>query len=125
MKGTLNYTRGHNLTDDVPLGHIPPLFGRTSVTYRNRRFFADTWFIYQGWKHAVDFSPYGEDNEGEAMEDGFPAWWTANFKVGFGAGRYIDIMLALENVFDRFYKPYASGVSAPGRNFLVTARFTL
>jgi hemoglobin/transferrin/lactoferrin receptor protein len=125
MIGTLNYTKGHNLTDNVPLGHIPPLFGRTSMTYRNNRFFADVYFVYQGWKHAGDFSPYGEDNEGEAMEDGFPAWWTANFKVGFGAGKYVDIMLALENVFDRFYKPYASGVSAPGRNFLVTARFTL
>jgi hemoglobin/transferrin/lactoferrin receptor protein len=125
MNGTLNYTKGHNLTEDVPLGHIPPLFGRTSMTYRNRRFFADAWFMYQGWKHTSDFSPYGEDNEGEAMEDGFPAWWTANIKVGFGAGRYVDIMLALENMFDRFYKPYASGVSAPGHNFVVTARFTL
>lgn len=125
MKGTLNYTKGYNLSDDVPLGHIPPLFGRTSFTYRNKRFFSEIYFMYQGWKHVADFSPFGEDNEAEAMEDGFPSWWSANIKLGFAAGKYIDLMLATENLLDHFYKPYASGVGAPGRNFLVTARFTL
>jgi len=125
LSGSINYTKGHNLSDDVPLGHIPPLFGRTSLTYRKSRFFLDTYFVYQGWKYTEDFSPFGEDNEGEAMEYGFPSWWTANIKVGFGAWKYLDIMLAVENLFDQFYKSYASGISAPGRNFIVTARFSL
>jgi len=125
LMGTLNYTRGYNLSDDVPLGHIPPLFGRTSLTYRTSRFFLDTYFIYQGWKHIEDFSPFGEDNDGEAMEYGIPSWWTANIKVGFELGKYIDLMLAVENLFDQFYKPYAAGVSSAGRNFILTARFTL
>ena len=125
LKGTLNYTKGHNLSDDVPLGHIPPIFGRTSLTYRKSRFFLDTYFVYQGWKNEEDFSPYGEDNEAEAMEYGFPSWWTANLKAGFQAGSHFDFILAIENIFDQFYKPYASGVSGPGRNFILTARFTL
>ncbi len=125
LSGTINYTKGYNLSDDVPLGHIPPLFGRTSLTYRMSRFFLDTYLVYQGWKHTEDFSPFGEDNEGEAMEYGFPSWWTANIKVGFEVGRYIDFMLAVENLFDQFYKPYAGGVSGAGRNFILTARFTI
>lgn len=125
LSGSINYTKGHNLSDDVPLGHIPPLFGRTSLIYRKSRFFLDTYFVYQGWKYTEDFSPFGEDNEGEAMEYGFPSWWTANIKVGFGAWKYLDFMLAVENLFDQFYKSYASGISAPGRNFIVTARFSL
>ena len=125
LKGTINYTKGHNLSDDVPLGHIPPVFGRTSFTYRKSRFFLDTYFLYQGWKNREDFSPFGEDNEGEAMEYGFPSWWTANIKVGFETGKYFNFILAVENLFDQFYKPYAAGVSAPGRNFVVTARFTI
>jgi len=125
LVGTLNYTKGYNLSDDVPLGHIPPLFGRTSLTYRKSRFFMDTYFVYQGWKHTEDFSPFGEDNDGEAMEYGFPSWWTANIKVGFELGKYVDLMLAVENLFDQFYKPYAAGVSSAGRNFIITARFTL
>jgi len=114
LAGTINYTKGYNLSDDVPLGHIPPLFGRTSLTYRTSRFFLDTYFVYQGWKHTEDFSPFGEDNEGEAMEYGFPSWWTANIKLGYNAGKHFDFMLAIENLFDQFYKPYAAGVSSPG-----------
>ena len=123
--GTFNYTKGLNLSDGVPLGHIPPLFGRASLSYRKNRIFAETYLRYQGWKHLDDLSPYGEDNEGEAAEEGFPPWWTPNIKVGFDALQYLEIMLAVENLLDRFYKPYASGVSAPGINFVVTARFTL
>ncbi len=125
LKGTINFTKGHNLSDDVPLGHIPPIFGRTSLSYRKSRFFLNSYVVYQGWKHTEDFSPYGEDNEGEAMEYGFPSWWTANLKMGFEAGEHFDIVLAIENLFDQFYKPYASGISAAGRNFVFTARFTL
>ncbi len=125
LKSTLNYTRGRNLTDQVPLGHIPPLFGRSSLTFRKERFFVETYFTYQGWKHLEDFSPYGEDNEGEAMEYGFPAWWTANIRTGLKAGAHFEVLMAIENLFDQFYKPYASGVSGPGRNFILTARFKL
>ncbi len=125
LKGTLNYTKGHNLTDDVPLGHIPPIFGRTSLTYRKSRFFMDFYIVYHGWKRTEEFSPYGEDNDGEAMAYGFPSWWTANIKTGFQAGNHLHFLLAVENLFDQFYKPFASGISAPGRNFMLTARFTL
>jgi hemoglobin/transferrin/lactoferrin receptor protein len=125
LKGTINFTKGHNLSDDVPMGHIPPIFGRTSLSYRKSRLFLDTYVVYQGWKNTEDFSPYGEDNEGEAMEYGFPSWWTANIKVGFKAGDHFDLVLAIENLFDQFYKSYASGISGAGRNFVFTARFTL
>ncbi|MEN8156015.1 MAG: TonB-dependent receptor [Bacteroidota bacterium] len=125
LKGTLNYTKGYNYTDNVPLGHIPPIFGRTSITYRRNRFFLDTYVVYQGWKNAKDFSPYGEDNDEEAMAYGFPSWWTLNMKAGLDVGDHFDLMVAVENLVDQFYKPYAAGVSAPGRNLLLTARFTL
>ncbi len=72
-----------------------------------------------------DFSPYGEDNEGEAMENGFPSWWTLNLKTGVSLGQKFDLMIAMENILDTFYKPYASGISAPGRNLILTARFTI
>jgi hemoglobin/transferrin/lactoferrin receptor protein len=125
LNGTLNYTHGHNITDDVPLGHIPPVFGRTNITYRRDRFFFNMYAIYQGWKQIEDFSPYGEDNEGEAMQYGFPSWWTLNMKSGFNLGQHFEIMLAVENLFDEFYKPYAAGISAAGRNFILTARYSM
>ncbi len=59
------------------------------------------------------------------MEFGYPAWWTLNLKAGYQFGEKIDLILAVENLMDRFFKPWASGISAPGRNILLTARFSL
>ena len=125
LKGTLNYTKGLNLADNVPLGHIPPIFGRASISYRKNRFFVNPYIVYHGIKNVSDFSPYGEDNDDEAMAYGFPSWWTAHIKAGFQVGGHLNFVLAIENLFDQFYKPYASGISAPGRNYILTARFTL
>jgi len=124
LEGTLNYTHGWNLADDAPLGHIPPIFGRTTLSYERERFFLDLYAIYQGWKDAEDFSPYGEDNDEEAMVYGYPSWWTLNLKAGYALGERIDLILAVENLMDHFYKSWASGISAPGRNVLLTARFS-
>ena len=89
------------------------------------RFFFDIYAVYQGWKDREDFSPYGEDNDGEAMEYGYPSWWTLNLKTGYNLGQHIAFLIALENILDEFYKPHASGISAPGRNLIITIRFNI
>jgi hemoglobin/transferrin/lactoferrin receptor protein len=122
LKASLNYTRGRNLSDDVPLGHIPPVFGRVSMTYDYKRFRFESYAYYNGWKFTEDFSPYGEDNESEATRFGFPAWWTLNFGAAYDISDFLTAQFAIQNVLDQFYKPFASGVSAPGRNFVFTLR---
>ena len=122
LKASLNYTRGRNLTDDVPLGHIPPVFGRVSITYDYKKFRFDSFVYYNGWKFTDSFSPYGEDNEDEATMFGYPSWWTLNLHSSYRINDYLTAQFAIENILDQFYKPFASGVSAPGRNFIVTLR---
>ncbi len=122
LKASLNYTRGQNLTDDVPLGHIPPVFGRVSITYDYKKFRFDSFVYYNGWKFTDSFSPYGEDNEDEATMFGYPSWWTLNLHSSYRINTYLTAQFAIENILDQFYKPFASGVSAPGRNFIVTLR---
>jgi hemoglobin/transferrin/lactoferrin receptor protein len=122
LKATLNYTRGRNLTDDVPLGHIPPVFGRVSITYDYKKFRFDSFIYYNGWKFTDDFSPYGEDNEEEATMFGYPSWWTLNMHTSYRINDFLTAQFAIENILDQFYKPFASGVSAPGRNFVFTLR---
>jgi hemoglobin/transferrin/lactoferrin receptor protein len=122
LKGSLNITKGRNLTDDVPLGHIPPVFGRVSITYDYKKFRFETYVYYNGWKIIEDFSPYGEDNQGEATLFGYPSWWTMNMNTSYRINDFLLAQFAIENILDQFYKPYASGVSAPGRNFIVTLR---
>lgn len=122
LKASLNYTRGRNLTDDVPLGHIPPVFGRVSITYDYKKFRFDSFVYYNGWKFTDAFSPYGEDNEEEATMFGFPAWWTLNLQTSYRINELLTAQFAIENILDQFYKPFASGVSAPGRNVVFTLR---
>ena len=125
FKGTVNLTQGWNTTDDVPLGHIPPIFGRTSVKYNMKNNFTELYVDYNGWKNIEDMSPYEEDNDSEGTEYGFPGWYTVNIKSSFQLNPLIQLQVAIENLLDSFYKPFASGVSAPGRNFILTLRATI
>ena len=92
---------------------------------QKKKFLLDTYIVYQGWKNIDEFSPYGEDNESEATRFGFPGWWTANIKGSYDINKNIRLMLTVENLFNTFYKPYASGISGPGRNFIFTARLSI
>ncbi|MFZ5941957.1 MAG: TonB-dependent receptor plug domain-containing protein [Bacteroidota bacterium] len=122
LSSAVNYTRGHNITDNIPMGHIPPVYGRTALTWEDGRFRAEGWLAYSAWKHIEDFNPFDEDNTEEATPYGFPSWWTANIRLSCQLGRYSSLQFAVENIFDQFYKTFASGVCAPGRNFIVTLR---
>ena len=82
--------------------------------------------MYSGRKYWADMSPYGEDNEDESLIGiGFPAWNTLNMRSIYRISEHFEVQLAIENIFDKFYKTFASGVAAPGRNFIFTLRATL
>ncbi len=126
LRGTMNLTRGRNLTDDVPLGHIPPLFGIAGLRYTPGRFSAEVYTLYHGLKEADELSPYGEDNAEEGVAGvGFPSWATLNLRSSWRLTRKFILQLALENLLDTYYKPFASGVSRPGINLIITLRATL
>ena len=125
FRGTLNYTYGRDLSNDQPLAHIPPIFGKADFIYNTRKFTHEFYFVYSSWKRMADMTTTGEDNEDEATEYGFPGWYTFNLRSTYRFNKTVSIQLALENVFDNFYKPYASGVAAPGINFITTLRINL
>ena len=122
---TLTFTQG-NFTKPsglvVPLDHIPPVFGKTSLRYIANRFSAEVWSMYNGWKKIKDYNPDGEDNGQYATPDGMPAWVTFNVRAQYSISKIIQLQLALENIADRNYRQFASGFSAPGRNLVVALR---
>jgi hemoglobin/transferrin/lactoferrin receptor protein len=123
FKSSLNLMAGRDLTDNVPMAHIPPVFGRTSVKYNMKKLTTEMFVDYNGWKYIEDFSPLGEDNEEEATQYGFPGWYTLNLRGSYELNRHMSLQLSVDNIFDSFYKPFASGVAGPGRNFVFTLRF--
>ena len=122
MKGSINYTIGENITQNTPLGHIPPTYSRIDLIYSKKNFTIASYIKHQAWKWISDYSPTGEDNEDNATIDGTPAWYTLNLQSEVKLNKWLSTQAAVENIFDIHYRPFASGVSAPGRNIVLTLR---
>lgn len=124
ISSVLTYTYGRIKTDttDYPLDHVPPVYGKTSINLILDRFTAELYAMYNGWKRLEDYNLLGEDNIKYATQYGMPAWYTLNLRTAWQMTPHWQIQLALENILDQNYRVFASGISAPGRNFIVTLR---
>ena len=122
---TLTYTKGKNISENLPLGHIPPLFGISRVKYKYNKLNFAFWSNYNALKPIANFSPYGEDNEAQAPDFGYPAWFTLNTQFAYSFNERINLQLAVENILDTHYKSFASAISAPGRNIILSFKFVL
>ncbi len=106
----------------IPLDHIPPVYGKTSIRYTNSRISLEGYALYNGWKKIKDYNPSGEDNAQYTTEDGTPSWLTLNLKSSIDLSKHISLQVGVENILDRNFRYFASGFSAPGRNFIVAIR---
>jgi len=120
--GTFNYTYGRVIDEDVPLDHIPPVFGIASLKLNLTRFTSEFFVRYNGWKKIKDYSPGGEDNEAYATADGMPSWATLNLRAAYQINHTLNVQASLENILDTHYRLFASGISAPGRNLIISLR---
>jgi hemoglobin/transferrin/lactoferrin receptor protein len=84
--------------------------------------------LYNGWKQLKDYYLKGEDNEQYATPKGMPAWYTLNVRFSYTypiKQQYsMQVQAGCENILDRNYRTFASGISAPGRNIYLSARFS-
>lgn len=126
FKATVTYTYGryYNKTNDtlVPLDHIPPVYGITSLRYKLKKFEAEFYTLFNGNKRLKDYSSSGEDNLQYATTVGAPAWATLNIKTAYKVQKNTTLSVGIENIADLHYRYFASGISAPGRNFVVSLR---
>ena len=128
LKSSLNQTTGLDLSDlaDVPLGHIPPMYGKSSLIYHRKKLKVSFFSIYNGWKRWEDYSPFNEDKRDEAIEDiGTPAWYTLNMRVAYQIHQHLRLQAGIENALDTYYKPFSSGIGAPGRNLVIAIKGNL
>ncbi len=120
----VNYTYGRIKTDsiDKPLDHIAPLIARSSFIYHNHNFSSELFINYNGWKKLKNYYLNGEDNEQYATPEGMPAWFTLNLRLSYSLHRYVKLQAGVDNIFDTQYRTFASGINAPGRNFIIALR---
>ena len=61
----------------------------------------------------------------DASKDGSPRWYTLNLRTSYMINKKLVLAAALENISDVHYRPYSSGISAPGRNLIISLQANL
>ena len=117
-----SYSLVNRNVSSKPLDHLPPLMGKTSISYQHKVFSTELALLYNGWKRLDEYNADGEDNAQYATADGMPSWVTLNWKGSVNIKKYLQVQVGVENILDRNYRYFASGFSAGGRNFLVALR---
>ena len=119
MQGSCNYLSGLK-NDSIPLSHIPPLNAKFSIDYKIRNHTFNFYTNYNSWKNIEDYDDLGVDNIGEATEDGNPSWYTLNLGYSRKIDKNISFSCCIKNLLNVHYKTFASGISASGRNFVLS-----
>lgn len=119
FKATVNYTFGHNISDDRPLAHIPPVYGLLSLDYQREESHFELVTRFNGWKRAERYANDSSDNFDKATPDGTPPWYTFNLYASYNLPANFRLTFGIENILDRHYRTFSSGVSSAGRNFMV------
>ena len=110
-----------------PLRHAAPMFGTAALKYKTQPLQIE---IYANYNGEISYSNlaeeeknksylYAEDADGNPYS---PSWYTLNFKIALSILRGISISSGVENITDQRYRPYSSGIAAPGRNFILSTK---
>ena len=137
FKGDVNFTKGINKNDELPIPHIPPTFGKLTLERKDEKLSFSLDYQYALSKKAEDFDLAGVDNLDETpytvdsnnldseliIYHGLPKWSSLNFSLSYNLSKKVNCQFSINNILDEHYKSFGSGISAPGRNFITTIRF--
>ena len=124
LNSSFTITRGED-SENRPLRHTSPNFGFVAMNYRYKQFRSELNFRYSG-KRSYEDLPLSEQQKTHLYtSDGSLAWQTLNFTASYHFNKYLTLTTGIENIFDQHYRPYSSGISAPGRNFLLAIKASL
>ncbi len=128
---TLSWQKGEEELDDgskSPLRHAAPFFGRSRLEYKQHRFGAEIAFFYSS-QVPYEAMPdeeiskafmYAKDVNGNPYS---PSWYILNLKTNYDFGKGFSASAGIENILDKRYRPYSSGLAGAGRNFIVSLRY--
>ncbi|MBP6073772.1 MAG: TonB-dependent receptor [Flavobacterium sp.] len=129
----LNFQKGEEELDNgdkSPSRHAAPFFGISRVAYANSK--VDLELNFQ-FSDKVAFKDLAEEEKGKkeiyALDRNgnpySPSWYTLNLKSMYKLTENFMLTAGFENITDQRYRPYSSGIVAPGKNFVLSVRATL
>lgn len=134
LKSTFSYQNGKEQTGDslvyYPLRHAAPMFGSIHLTYERKKLNFDFYVLYNGKMDYEDLAlterlnpSYARDYSTDVKGKPYVAsWYTLNLKVALYINQNVALMAGIENIENRLYRPYSSGINAPGRNIIASLR---
>ena len=128
LESFITYTKGRTINEDLPMPSIPPIFGSTTLKLNLKKWLLSLNSSYNGRKKAEDFDVHGGvDNLDKAASEtyGTPMWYTLNVDVSYNFTSNFNIHIGVDNLLDHHYMTFASGISAPGRNIILSIRGTI
>lgn len=125
-----NYQKGIEELDDgtkSPSRHAAPWTGVSRLSYTYSKLTLQLYSVYSGGKKFKDLPEeekgkpeiYAVDDEGNPYS---PGWYTLNFKAMYQFIDNLSVSAGLENITDQRYRPYSSGIVAPGINFIFSLK---
>lgn len=130
LSSRFNWQKGEEELDNgstAPLRHAAPMFGIFSLGYKVNGLKAELYSEYNGEIKNADLAPsekdkaymYALDDDGNPYQ---PSWFTLNLKATYNILDYLQLSAGIENILDKRYRYYSSGISAPGRNVILALR---
>lgn len=122
-----NYQIGKEEFDNgqvYPSRHAAPAFCTTKLSYQKNKINMQFYVVYNAEVSHANLNEeerqkpviYAKDATGKPFS---PSWYTLNFKTMYEFTKAFTISAGLENITDQRYRPYSSGLVAPGRNVIV------
>ena len=129
VSGTINWQQGKD-DDGFAMRHIAPLFGNVHLKLNRGKLELDLYSHLNGEIKYENLAPdeqskphmYATDNNGNPYS---PSWATLNLGVSYKFSRYLKLNGEIENIADLRYRPYSSGMVAPGRNLVISVIMNL
>lgn len=126
----LNYQIGEEELDDGSRSstrHAAPMFGVSRLCFKHKKLSLEFNSFYQA-ERSFDKLPveeqmkdeiYAKDGEGNNYS---PFWYTLNVKALYDLTEVFSVSGGVENLTDQRYRPYSSGLSGAGRNFIISLK---
>jgi hemoglobin/transferrin/lactoferrin receptor protein len=125
-----NYQIGEEELDNgekSPSRHAAPWFGNTRLKYEFKNLVIEFYALYSGGKSFENLPEeekgkdyiYAIDSDGNPYS---PSWYTLNLKAMYQVKSWLSASAGIENIADKRYRPYSSGIVSPGRNFIFSLR---
>lgn len=121
--GTFSYNHGEDSNGDI-LRHIPPHFYQSHFIYKRAKIRSDIYVEGNLAKNADQMPPneqdrfdlYPTNNNGETY---VPSWVTLNYAFQYKVNEHFRFTAGVKNILNEGYRPYASGIVAPGRDYFI------